>query len=219
MVEDFHFRSLRERITPAILHIRAGWPILHAVVRIRPQNVAQALASLEDKWHKIEPSNPFRYSCLNDDLDRQYLAEQRLGRIVRYTSVFAVVIACPGLFGLASLVIVSQAKEIGIHKILRASASRIVAGLSWSFLRLVAMANIIAWPIAYFFMNRWLQDFAYRVHISVDVFSWLALQLLQLQSSLSVSTHLSRHLQIPWMHCGMNSRLGFVLTMRGMTCS
>ncbi len=109
---------------------------------------------------------PFDYDFLDDRVARQYAAEQRWMRIVKYSTVFSLVIACLGLFGLTSLAVVKRTKEVGIRKVLGASVTRIVSMFVGDFIKLILVANVIAWPVAYAVMNRWLQDFAYRTSLT-----------------------------------------------------
>jgi putative ABC transport system permease protein len=187
VAKDFHFKSLHEKITPTIMHIREGWPILHVLVRLSPENIPASLSWLQERWREINPEAPFTFSFLDEDLNEQYRTEQRLSEIVRYSSLLAVLLAGLGLFGLASLVLVRRTKEIGIRKVLGASVPGIIRLVSQQFALLVIFANILAWPLAYFVMNKWLQNFAYRIDVGWWVFA-LAGGLALLIALLTVST-------------------------------
>ena len=169
VVQDFHFESLHAEIAPLLLQI-APASAREIAVRVRPENLSEMLAFLEQQWHVFEPTYPFQYSFLDDDFDQLYRAEQRLGRIFGYASFLAILIACLGLFGLAAFTAQQRTKEIGIRKVLGASFARIVLLLSKDFAKLVLVAFALATPLAYFAMRRWLDSFAYRIEISWGIF-------------------------------------------------
>ncbi|MFQ6115155.1 MAG: ABC transporter permease, partial [bacterium] len=171
VVKDFHFLSLHRRVQPAVLHLNPGWPIRHILVRISPENLPATLKLLRNTWRQVAPNLPFEYYFLDEDFERQYRAEERWSNIVGYSSIFAIFIACMGLFGLTALSVTRRTKEIGIRKVLGASVSGITALLSKDFVKLVLLANLLAWPVAWYAMNRWLQNFAYRIEISWWVFA------------------------------------------------
>lgn len=139
-------------------------------VRIAPDNISSSLQLIRDTWSTFNPDAPFEYSFLDDDLDHLYRKDKQLSQIFKIFTLLTITIACLGLFGLASYSAERRIKEIGIRKVLGATVSSIVGILSVEFLKLVLLANFLAWPIAYFIMNRWLQDFAYRTSISVNAF-------------------------------------------------
>ncbi len=129
-----------------------------------------ALSALTATWKSIVPELPFKYSFLDDNLNQFYKSEVRWSNIVGWAGGISIFLACLGLLGLASLAAVNRIKEIGIRKVLGASVTSIVTLLSKDFLKLVLLAFIIATPIAWYFMNKWLQDFAYRINISAWLF-------------------------------------------------
>lgn len=169
VVNDFHFRSLHETIGPMVLSFipRSSRNML---VRIRAENVSAALAFLEEEWRKVAPGNAFHYSFFDDQVDAQYRNEERWNRIVGYSGMLAVFIACLGAFGLTALAVARRTREIGIRKVLGAHASGIVALLSTDFVKLVVIASVIAFPAAYYATERWLQDFAYRIDPDIPSF-------------------------------------------------
>jgi len=171
VVKDFHLQSLHHAIEPLALLIS---PVAHfrdnMVIRIDSKNSSEIFAALEQKWRAIVPHRPFEYFFLDDAFDRLYRKEQKLAQIFQYFSVLAIFVGCLGLFGLASFVAQQKTKEIGIRKVLGASVAGIVGLISKDFVKLVLVANLIAWPLAYFAMNRWLQGFAYRINIGVEIF-------------------------------------------------
>ena len=128
------------------------------------------LKSIRASWHKLNPNEPFEYSFLDQDFQKNYEAENRLSSIVSYFTIIAILISCLGLFGLATFSAEQRIKEIGVRKVLGASVPNIVSLLSKDFLKLVAISIVIASPVAWWVMNKWLRDFAYRTNISWTVF-------------------------------------------------
>ena len=171
IVSDFHHRSLHYELDPATFNLKSGCgSSRYVLVKIRPQNIPSTLFLLQDTWRQVISDRPFVYSFLDDDVDRTFREDERWLRIIRYSALFAIFIACLGAFGLTSLAVARRTKEIGIRKVLGASISGIVLLLSKEFTKLVIVSNLIAWPVAYWAMNRWLQDFAYRIPIGVETF-------------------------------------------------
>ncbi|MFC2166162.1 ABC transporter permease, partial [Acidobacteriota bacterium] len=147
-------------------------------IRLNPGKVKETLSFLETKWREFDPTRTFDYEFLDVAFNGQYGSEERLNNIFTYFTIIAIFIACLGLFGLASFTAEQRTKEIGIRKVLGASESGIVILLSKEFTKWVGVAMILAWPIAYFVMNRWLQDFAYRTNISAWSFLFSAVMVL-----------------------------------------
>ncbi len=139
-------------------------------LRISSNNIPAAISLIKDEWKKFVPNKPFEYFFLDEDLNRLYQSEQKTGEILTSFSILAIFIACLGLFGLATFTAERRTKEIGIRKALGASTPGIIFLLSKEFAKWVLISNIIAWPIAYFFMNKWLQDFAYRINMDFTIF-------------------------------------------------
>ena len=169
VVKDFNFRSLHETIDPMLMFIVEGNFQLFSA-RIRPDNVGPTLAHLRETWSRFAPERPFVYSFLDESFARQYEADAQFGKVFGYFALLAVVIACLGLFGLASFTAERRTKEIGVRKVLGASIASIVLLLSKDFTRLVLIALVLAAPLAYLAMTRWLEAFAYRVEISWPIF-------------------------------------------------
>lgn len=169
VVKDFQFQSLRDEITPTIIHIFTPSTIVFAI-RIRPDDIPNTLAFIENKWKQLDPAHPFTYTFMDDSFDRLYRSEEKLSQIFSVFSMLAIFIASLGLFGLALFMAEQRTKEIGIRKVLGASMARIFVLLSKEFAVLVLFANVIAWPVAYLFMQKWLQNFAYRVNIQPWIF-------------------------------------------------
>ncbi|MBE63261.1 MAG: hypothetical protein CMB89_12950, partial [Flammeovirgaceae bacterium] len=168
VVEDFHYESLRQNINPLVFHIgkRNGYVAL----KVEPTETEATIKYLEGIWDQMAPGQPFAYSFMDERFDRIYANEQKVGQIFGVFAFLAIFIACLGLFGLASFTAEQKRKEIGIRKVLGASITHIVNKLSMSFIKLVAVAFLIASPISYFAMKVWLDDFVYRTDIKVWVF-------------------------------------------------
>ncbi len=176
IVKDFHFRDLHIAIAPYafLLHSDANHNnytnLNYLIVHTKSTNVSSLLKSINKSWHKLDPNEPFEYSFLDEDFQKNYKAENRLSAIVSYFTVIAIIISCLGLFGLVAFSTEQRRKEIGVRKVLGATAAVIVILLSKDVLKLVVISIPIASPIAWWAMNKWLQDFAYRTNISWKVF-------------------------------------------------
>ena len=170
VVKDFNFRSFSEKIEPQIFHQFSNYRPFKYLVRIKPGNPSKAIASLQTAWKNIAPDFPFKYSFLDEDLDNFYKSEERWSNIVGCAGGVSIFLACLGLLGLAALAVVNRTKEIGIRKVLGASLSHIVGLISQDFLKLVVIAFVIASPLAWWFMHKWLQDYPYRINISWWIF-------------------------------------------------
>jgi putative ABC transport system permease protein len=170
VVNDYHFQKLHSKIYPMMLYMAETASINHVLVKLKPEAFTESVANLERIWKAIRPDRPFEYSFLDEDVDKQYRVEMNWSRAVGYASVFAVVIACLGLLGLTMLTVTRRTKEIGVRKVLGAPVASIIQLLSGEFTKLVLMANVIAWPMAYLAVNQWLQRFAYRIDIGLSYF-------------------------------------------------
>jgi putative ABC transport system permease protein len=166
VVKDFHYESLHKKIDPLVIGLQNLYRT-YVAVRIHPHNIPETVVFIEKTWSEYIPYKPFEYFFLDDDYDALYRAEQRTGELFTVFSVFAILIACLGLLGLASFTTEQRTKEIGIRKALGASVSNIVMKLSQEFTKWVLIANIFAWPLAWYFMDQWLRDFAYRIDIGI----------------------------------------------------
>lgn len=169
IVKDFHTASFHHSIRPTVLAIQPMYYNSY-VLRLQPQSLPGVLSRLEQTWDNLAPNYPFNFTFLDSKLEAQYRTEQRVGYIVMAFSILAIVIACLGLFGLAAYTAERRTKEIGIRKVLGATVSNIVTLLSKDFLKLVLLGIVIAVPVAWYAMNRWLQDFAYRIEIGASIF-------------------------------------------------
>lgn len=164
VIKDFHTESLHEEIEPFVLLIYPDWYAWMSV-KLKSDNVSGALGFLENKIKEFVPGYPLEYQFLDEEIDNLYKSEQLTGKIIIYITLLALIISCLGLFGMASFTAEQRIKEIGIRKVLGASASGIAFLFSREFTKWVAIASLFAWPIAYFAMNRWLQNFIYRIRI------------------------------------------------------
>jgi putative ABC transport system permease protein len=170
IAKDFHFQDLHEPIEPYGFQLNSVPQFNYMLAQAKPGDMQGTLKSIEAAWRKLNPNEPFDYSFLDADFQKNYQAENRLASIVSYFTIIAILISCLGLFGLAAFSAEQRTKEIGVRKVLGASIPDIIGLLSKDFLKLVAVAVIIASPVAWFVMNKWLQDFAYRIDISWPVF-------------------------------------------------
>ncbi len=168
VVKDFHLKSLHTEIAPLVIGLNKE-PVYMAI-RISGNNLSNTLSFLAEKWPDVYPNDPFQYSFLDEDFDNLYQTEQLRGQVFGVFSILAIFIACLGLLGLASFTAEQRTKEIGIRKVMGASVSGIIVMMTKEFITLVILASIIAWPIAYYVMTNWLQDFAYAASLSVWTF-------------------------------------------------
>jgi putative ABC transport system permease protein len=168
--ENFHLESLHAKIRPMAAMFIDKRPGVLLSVRIRPPKIPETMRFLEDQWKKFVPEQPLEYIFLDEQFDKNYKAEIQTAKVITAFSFLAIFVACLGLFGLASFTALQRTKEIGIRKVLGASVSGIVLLLSKEFAKWVLLANIIAWPVAWFAMSNWLENFAYRTEISPWLF-------------------------------------------------
>lgn len=170
VIKDFHFKDLHVPIEPYGFFLNDepnySYMIVHAVTK----DMSSLLKMVESRWHALNPNEPFEYSFLDQDFYKNYEAEDRLMSIVGYFTILAILISCLGLFGLSTFSVEQRTKEIGIRKVLGASVSSIFGLMSKDFLKLVVIAILIASPLAWFVMHKWLEDFAYRTTIGWTVF-------------------------------------------------
>jgi putative ABC transport system permease protein len=167
-VKNFNFETLRQNIGPLSFFLTTDGDL--ASFKVSTPNIKTLVVQMEALWKTLAPGMPFSYRFLDEAFNQMYVSEQRVGEIALIFSVLAILIACLGLFGLASFIAEQRTKEIGIRKVLGASVQGIVRLLSKDFLALVAIAFAIASPLAWWTMNHWLKDFAYRIHIGWWVF-------------------------------------------------
>ncbi len=169
VVKDFNFESLHNTIKPLVLFPEPRWRVL--LLKIKGDNLPQTISFIESKWKSLIPYKPFEYRFLDEDFNKVYNSELRLGKVLNIFAVIAIALACLGLFGLASYMAKQRIKEIGIRKVLGASVSNITILLSVDFLKLIVAAFIVASPVAWYLMYKWLQGFAYRTVIPWWIFA------------------------------------------------
>ncbi|MBN2411179.1 ABC transporter permease, partial [candidate division KSB1 bacterium] len=169
VVKDFHYRSFRSNIEPMAFFIN---PFFNRVVlvRVEPANVQQSIRHIRETWEKFAAAYPFEYSFVSEEYEKNYAGEERILTFIQYFSALAILIACMGLFGLSAYDTEQRSREIGVRKVTGASIRSIVILLSREFSKWVLAANLIAWPVAWFVCNNWLQNFAYRINIELWVF-------------------------------------------------
>lgn len=168
VVEDYNFTSLKNKIEPLAIAVRGDFR--KAAVKINSADIEGSLETIEKAYAQASPGYPFEYEFLDESFDKLYKSEKDAQILFRNFSVTAIIIACLGLLGLVMYAAELKRKEIGIRKVLGASVAGIVTLITKEFLVLVVIANIIAWPISYYFMNEWLSDFAYKINIGLDSF-------------------------------------------------
>ncbi|MGZ5221951.1 MAG: ABC transporter permease, partial [Chitinophagaceae bacterium] len=168
VVKNFHFESLKETIGP--LCFRLGNSTWSTSFKVNTSNIKSLIAGIESKWKAMAPGMPFSYQFVDESFDNMYRDELRTGKLGLGLAVIAILIACLGLFGLAAYMAEQRTKEIGVRKVLGASVTNIVTMLSGNFLKLVVLSAVIAFPISWWAMNKWLEDFAFRINIGWWVF-------------------------------------------------
>ncbi|MGH2649474.1 MAG: ABC transporter permease, partial [Ginsengibacter sp.] len=168
VVKDFNYSSLHENIRPIAMEMGENWGSMG--VRVNSKDIPVLINKIESKWKTMAAGQPFSYTFMDADFSNIYNADQRTGKLFITFAIFAIFIGCLGLFGLVTYAAEQRTKEIGVRKVLGASVGGIVAMLSKDFAKLVLIASLIAFPVAWWVMNKWLQSFAYRTNISWWVF-------------------------------------------------
>jgi len=166
LVSDYHFESLKEKIKPELFTMEPQLPLGRFIIRISPVNIPATVNGLKKAYHKLFPYNPFQYVFREDLLKKNYDTESKWKQIISFAALVTIFISCIGLFGLAMLTTERRVKEIGIRKLLGASSFQLVQLISLDFVKLVFIAFFIAVPVSWFLVNKWLQNFAYRIAIS-----------------------------------------------------
>ncbi|MCD4817544.1 MAG: ABC transporter permease [Candidatus Cloacimonetes bacterium] len=168
IVKDFNYKSIRTKVEPLVL--RQGNSYQYVITRINSSNLEQTIEKMKAIWLQNYTEYPFEMHFLAADFEKLYETEQRTGKVFNYFTILAILISCLGLFGLASFTTEQRTKEIGVRKVLGASVGQIVGLLSSEYLKWVLVANLIAWPLAWYLMNKWLQNFAYRTNMNIWIF-------------------------------------------------
>jgi putative ABC transport system permease protein len=172
VVKDFNFRSLHESITPLLMTLQ---PEGGLIFKIKTTDIPGLLSAMKNVWEKFNTGEPFTYAFMDDLYNKTYSAEQKTGTILNIFALLTILVACLGLFGLATYTAEQRTKEIGIRKVLGASVTQVTQMLSKDFIKLVGIACIIAFPLSWWAMNKWLQSFAYRINISWWIFLMAAI--------------------------------------------
>jgi putative ABC transport system permease protein len=163
VIKDFNFATLHEEIKPLIFTMNPYMGYRNLSVALSGTNPQKTIQEIGTVWEKLFPGSEFTYFFLDDEFDRVYQGELRFGETLFYFSMLAILIACMGLFGLASYTTSQRTKEIGIRKVMGASSGQIMTLFTVNFAKWIILANLIAWPLAYIFMTKWLQNFNYRI--------------------------------------------------------
>jgi hypothetical protein len=175
VLQDFHFNSIHQDIEPLIVRLDENWSWGTILIRTKAGETKQAIAALEKICKSLNPKFPFTYQFSDQEYDRLYRSEQVVSKLSNIFAFLAIFISCLGLFGLATFTAEQRTKEIGVRKVLGASVPNIVSLLSANFLKPVGIAMFIAFPIAWYVMNGWLQDFAYKIDIEWWMFAMAGL--------------------------------------------
>ncbi|CAL65691.1 ABC transporter permease [Christiangramia forsetii] len=170
IVKDYNFQSMDKEIEPLTLFLKPLWNLRYAFVSVAPQNLTNSFNDVKNAWNKIEPNAEFMGSFLDENIDRTLERERNMTTMITSGSVIAIILSCVGLFAISLLVVSQRRKEIGIRKVVGASASRITVMLTSDFLKLVGIAFLIATPIAWFFSDKWLQGYPYRMDLNIWIF-------------------------------------------------
>jgi putative ABC transport system permease protein len=167
VVKDFNFQSLHQPITPLLMTLEPDWGL---IFKVKTAGIQDLIASMKTKWDQFNTGEPFTFTFMDDLYNKTYAAEQNTGTILNIFALLTILVACLGLFGLATYTAEQRTKEIGIRKVLGASVTSVTKMLSKDFIKLVFIACLIAFPLSWWAMNKWLQSFAYRIHISWWIF-------------------------------------------------
>jgi len=170
VVKNFHSRSLHNGLVPIVFTMGFSFAKSRIFVRIQDTDKQEAINFIRAKALEFSPGFPFEYSFLDDSIDGMYTTDEQTGTLFKYFSILAISISCLGILGLASFMAEQRTREIGIRKVLGASGNTIVLLLSKEFIVLVAIANLLAWPVAYYFVNRWLQNYAFHANLDILIF-------------------------------------------------
>lgn len=166
VIKDYNFQDVKKEVEPLTLFMNKNWDLYYAYVKIAPQNPASSFDAIKSAWEKVEPQAEFLGSFLDENVDRTFRREKNMATIITGGSILGIILSCLGLFAISMLVVAQRTKEIGVRKVVGASVSSVTLLLTKDFLKLVGLAFIIATPIAWYFLNEWLQDYASHVSLS-----------------------------------------------------
>lgn len=178
VVKDFNFKPVQQPVEPLVMKTNFGGG--YVVMRTTPANIQKVIKTLQKTFKNVYGDYPFTYGFINSDLEKLYVTEARMEKLFNIFSILSIVISCLGLFGLATFATQQRIKEIGIRKVLGASEAGIMTLLSKDFIQLVAISFLIAFPVGWWAMNKWLQSFAYRINISWWLFALVGLMAMML---------------------------------------
>ena len=191
IAENFNYSSLHNAVEPLMISMDpvavnevvtdvdySDSPMTKISIKLSGGELASTVQGIQAAWEKVAPDQEFNFAFVDENLDRMYRAEMRLGAVMQWATILAILIACMGLFGMATLILARRTKEIGVRKVLGASAMDILVLLNRPFTWLVVIANLIGAPIAYYFMQSWLADFAYRTNVGILLFVLVGLMAL-----------------------------------------
>ncbi|HKL37773.1 MAG TPA: FtsX-like permease family protein, partial [Bacteroidales bacterium] len=170
VVEDFHTESMHEQIPNVVMFFPGNYHASYMAIKVNGQNISQTLSKVEKLWQEFLPQQPFDYFFMDSYFDNLHKAETRTGKLLGSFSVLALFIASMGLFGLSSFITVQRTKEIGVRKVMGSTTSNILLLLNKQFTKWILIANLVAWPMAWYFMTDWLRNFAYRIDLSPAIF-------------------------------------------------
>lgn len=177
-LSNYYFKSLHQKIEPFAIVLASEQAFNWVFIKTTEESMPGVMQFAQQEWRRTNPGHPFEFTFVDRNNDMMYQAERKLSRLSSIFTAIAIYIACLGLFGLASFTVVRRTKEIGMRKILGASVGGIIVILSKEFAQWVVLANFFAWPLAYYFIRRWLEGFAY--HINVNILAFLASGMLEL---------------------------------------
>jgi putative ABC transport system permease protein len=175
IAKNFNFNSLHYKVETMFMLNQKDWGFSNASVKIKAGKSTEAINYIKSTWKSLYPEHPFEYQFLDEHFEEVYRADNQVSKIVGILAGLAIIISCLGLFGLASFSAEKRVKEIGVRKVLGASVQNIVLLLSGHFIKLVLISNLIAWPLAWYVMNQWLEDYAYRIDVTLSTFVFVAL--------------------------------------------
>ena len=175
VMKNFHFHSMRNKIEPLAIAVAYKEYLTYIIIRLAPGDIDRAIKKLETDWATVLPDYPFEYQFLDEDYDEMYRAEKRMGTLLNYFTITAVIIALLGLFGLASFMAEKRTREIGVRKVFGSTAKGIIYLLTWEFSRLVLVAIVIGIPLSWYFLDNWLQDYAFRTELNWWIFGLAAI--------------------------------------------
>jgi len=180
VVEDFNFTSLHDDIEPLVFYVNPEITLDYMFLKLETGDIVGTMARIKDTWQKVVPQAPFEYFFLQDEFNELYKTEEQCGRMMKYSSMLAIIIACFGIFGLSALLITKRTKEIGLRKLLGSSVIELVVLLSKDFSKWVILANIIAWPVSWYLLNKWLQNFSNSISMTIWPFLFSGLTVLSI---------------------------------------